>query len=213
MKVHLISSRFRAFAIASTWVVAMAGDFLFLYFFQLVELKNGEIYCTPLYNSPSSYLTFTRVYTALFHITPLVVMTILYCVIAVTLGRQDKALQCRAVHQKDQRKRRAIKMSVCIVAAFYICSLPMLLLFLLLEYMNDTTVPCLFSKVLMFLAYSALFLSSAINPVICMTFVQSYRRGLKEIFNRCCKQPDENGRTRGNNSSRNQTNPENGRES
>ncbi|KAJ7323377.1 Galanin receptor type 1 [Desmophyllum pertusum] len=184
MKVHLISSRFRSFAIASTWIVAMAGNSLFLYFFQLVELKNGDISCTPFYNNPSSYLTFIRVYTALFQITPFVALPILYCVIAVTLRRQDKALQCRAVHQKNQRKRRAIKMSFCIVAAFYICGLPMLLLFLLLEY--DIAVPCLFSKVLTLVAYPALFLSSAINPIICMTSVQSYRRGLKDIFNWCC---------------------------
>ena len=175
MKVHLISSRFRVFAIASTWIVAMAGNSVYLY-----ALAEQNVICNNFYNT--SNLTYTRVYTALFQITPLVVVTILYCVIAVTLRRQDRALQCRAVHQKNQRKRRAIKMSLCIVAAFYICDLPMLLFAIVWEYF---TVSCPLLKVLLICASVMLYLASAINPIICMTFVQSYRRGLKDIFNSC----------------------------
>ncbi|KAJ7378240.1 Galanin receptor type 1 [Desmophyllum pertusum] len=99
---------------------------------------------------------------------------------AVTLRRQDKALQCRAVHQKDQRKRRAIKMAVCVMAAFYICNLPLLIAYIVFE--SGITVSCL----AWFLTYVLFYLSSAINPIICMAFVQSYRRGLREIFDPCC---------------------------
>ena len=123
MKVHLISSRFRIFAIISTWFVACIINSFILYLFYL-EQNHGEIFCMPLENPPFSFVTYSRVYTALFHILPLVAMAILYCVIAVTLRRQDKALQCRAVHQKHQRKRRAIKMSFSVVAGFYVCFLP-----------------------------------------------------------------------------------------
>ena len=180
MKVYLISSRFRAFAIGSTWVVAMVGNSIYLYTFELTD-ENEEIICNNFYNT--SDLTYTRVYTALFQIAPLIVVTILYLVIAVTLRRQDKALQCREVHQKDQRKRRAIKMSFCIMTAFSICGLPMLLFAIFWEY--GITVSCSSSKALLNVASVMLFLSSAINPIICITFVQSYRRGLKEIFNSC----------------------------
>ena len=182
MKVHLISSRFRAFAIGSTWVVAFMANSMYLYVSQLVE-KNGEPFCTPFHSTTFLKITYLRVFTALFQIFPLVVMTFLYLVIAVTLRRQDKALQCRAVQQGAQRKRRAIKMSFCVMASFYICFLPMLFVLLCLEY--EIELSCLFSAVLWFMAYFALYLSSAINPIICVTFVQSYRLGFKEILNRC----------------------------
>ncbi|KAL9965678.1 hypothetical protein ACROYT_G029515 [Oculina patagonica] len=182
MKVHLISSRCRVFAIASTWVVAIIGNSFFAYVYNLVG-KNGDIFCVPMDNIPVSFITYLKLYSVLFQILPVIAMTILYCVIAVTLRRQDKALQCRAVHQKDQRKRRAIKMSVCIMTAFYICAFPMLLVFLFREY--DVTLSCSFWKALWFLANLTLLLSSVVNPLICVAFTQNYRLGLKEIFRSC----------------------------
>ena len=180
MKVHLISSRFRIFAIASTWVVAIIVNYLVIYAYHLVE-RNGEIVCFPDFNNTLfSYLTYSRVYSVVFQILPLVAMTMLYIAIAVTLRRHDKALQCRTVHQKDQRKRRAIKMSFFIMSAFYICALPIMTLFLLLEY--EVELSCSVLKALWFLGYVTLFLSSVVNPVICVVFIQNYRLGLKEIF-------------------------------
>ena len=168
MKVHLISSRFRVFAIGSTWVVAITGNFLLLFEFRLVE-KNGDIFCLPPDITSVSYVTFLRVYTVLFQILPVVVMTILYILIAVTLRRQDRALPFRAVHQKDQRKRRAIKMSFCILTVFYICDLPIVLAILFMQY--GVTISCTFYKALWLLALFTLFLSSAVNPVICVAFI------------------------------------------
>ncbi|XP_078381523.1 neuropeptides capa receptor-like [Oculina patagonica] len=182
MKVHLISSRFRVFAITSTWVIATIGSTIYLYASHLVD-RNGKTFCVPLYNTFFSYMTYLRVHTALFQILPLVVITILYCVIAVTLRRRDKILQCRAVHQKDQKKRRAIKMTFCIMASFYICFLPILFRLLVLEY--NIELPCLFPAVLWHVGFCGVYLSAAINPIICISFVQSYRLGLKEMLNWC----------------------------
>ncbi|KAJ7323376.1 hypothetical protein OS493_031851 [Desmophyllum pertusum] len=159
------------------------GRKLFRFVFFYVDRKKRENYLHGF-----SLISILRLecITALFQIVSFVALPILYCVIAVTLRRQDKALQCRAVHQKNQRKLRAIKMSVCIVAAFYICFLPARLALIIGRYKIE--VSCSFSKVLRFLPFFMLYLSSAINPIICMTFVKSYRLGLKEIFNwRCSK--------------------------
>ena len=184
MKVHLISSRFRVFAIASTWVVAMITNSPILYAYQLVE-NDGETFCRPGYDNSFSFITYLRVGATLFLILPLVAMTILYCVIAVTLRRQDKVLQCSSVHQKDQRKRRAIKMSLCVMAGFYICFLPALFISLIVQY--HIAVSCLLLKVLWFKATLLGLLSSTINPVICMAFVQSFRREFMRILNLCCR--------------------------
>ena len=112
---------------------------------------------------------------------PFIAVTILYCVIAATLRRQQKALPCSEVHQKTRRKQEAVKMSFCIMAAFYICALPLILQQIFFEL--RIAVSCSFIKVYMILGYLVFYLSSTINPIICLTFVGSYRRGFKEI---CC---------------------------
>ena len=182
MKVHLISSRFRVFAMASTWLLAMVGNCLDFYIYELAE-EGEEKVCMKLYGDTLLIKTYAKVRTTVFLIAPFVAMTVLYCVIAVTLRRQDKALHCSAVHQKDQRKRRAIKMSFCIMTSFYIAFLPVLVGFLIKQY--EVTVSCSFLKALWFLAPCAVYISSVINPIICILFVQSYRRGLKEIIISC----------------------------
>ena len=101
----------------------------------------------------------------------------------MSLRRNDKALQCRAVQQKDQIKLRAIKMSFCVVAGFYLCFLPA---FLSLIWQYGIAVSCLVLKVLGFVMDSLLWFSSTINPVICMLFVQSFRREFIQITNSCC---------------------------
>lgn len=109
-------------------------------------------------------------------------MALLYGAIAVVVRSKNKAFQSRAVHQKSRKKQRAINMAICIMLSFYICTFPLLLAFILLEY-NLAPVPCL----VWFIVYASYYLSSAINPIICLTFVQSYRRGLKSISVTCSR--------------------------
>ena len=85
--------------------------------------------------------------------------------------------------QVHKKKLRAIKMAFCIMAAFYICIFPIVLYFILWEY--KIAVSRSFSNKLLFIASVMLFLSSATNPVICVSFVQSYRQALKAILCSC----------------------------
>ena len=179
MKAHLISSRLRAFAIASTWIVAMVINSSDLYTYGLVQ-RNGEAICIYSNNAIFSFMNDGKVHIYVFHILPMVTLTILYFAIVVAVRRQDKALRCPAVHQKDRRKQQAVKMSLSVVAAFIICSLPMTLYNILDEY--KIPVSCTFEKTFLFLSYLMFYLSSTINPIICFSFVGSYRRGLREIF-------------------------------
>lgn len=185
MKVHHFSSRSRACAIASTWVLAFLANAFGLYAFELVKLKKETI-CSNFHNLSFSYVTFSKVYTILFQIVPMVGMTITYSFIAVTLRRQDNVLRSQSVQGAYQQKRRAIKMALFTMSAFYICVLPMMIVFILWEY--KIRLPCSFSRVYLFFAALMLYLSSVINPVICISFVQSYRLGLRDIFYSCwCK--------------------------
>ncbi|XP_078374362.1 QRFP-like peptide receptor [Oculina patagonica] len=178
MKVQLISSRFRTFAIAAIWILAVTVNSLNFYAYKLVE-KNEETICTYLENTAFSYRRYHFVRTILFIVAPLVATTTLYCVIAVTLRKKHKTLRGSSVHQKDQRKQQAIKMTLCVIAAFYICNIPTLISLLFDE--SQITISCSFSKVLWALVRVTFYLSTTVNPIICMTFVKSYRQGFKEV--------------------------------
>ena len=134
--------------------------------------------CTDYYINILTDLQYGRI-TALFYFVPLITMAILYSIIAVTLRRQDKVSCCAAVTGKDHRKKRAIKMTFCVTASFYLCGLPMLLSVIFREY--DIVTSCSFYKVFMPFAVIMLYLTATVNPIICLTFVQNYRHGLKEL--------------------------------
>ena len=86
MKVHAISSRCRALAITCTWIIGLA--------LKSLDLSTVEIKITadgPTCRKRIDTIAFS-LYAACFQIAPLILMTILYCVIAWTLQRQNKAL-------------------------------------------------------------------------------------------------------------------------
>ena len=180
MKVHLISVKFRVFAISSTWILAMAVHSSDLYTYRLVEM-NKEISCKHVKNEIFSFMNDGKVHVYVLHVLPLITLAILYCLIAVTLRKQDKVLGSAEPHQHNQRKRQAIKMSLCTIAAFCICTLPLTLLNIVDDY--KIQVPCKLYKPFSFLSDLVFYLSSGINPLICFSFVGSYRHGLKEILN------------------------------
>ena len=130
MKNYFISSRFRAFAIASTWMVAMIINSTDLY--TTTFLKNGgALYCYSDKNTFLLHKTIMYARIVLTCIAPMFIMTIVYCAIAVTLRRQDKTLLCAAVHESHQRKKHAIKMSICIIGTFYVFILPYTIIMLI----------------------------------------------------------------------------------
>lgn len=178
MKAHLVTSRFRNIVIAAIWIWAGMTNALDLFAYGLVELRNGGTACTYLNNLIFSLHIYKTVRIGLFIIGPLIIITILYCVIAVTLRTQDRSFRGTSVHQKDQRKQQAIKMTLCVIAAFYICIFPSALL----NALNENGISCFVFKMLRFSSDAMLYLSSSMNPIICIIFVQSFRQGFKEII-------------------------------
>ena len=178
MKARLISSRFRAFAISSTWIFAVGLNGLDLYSSELI-LENGTISCGEDSTSPTSVAyRYTRVTVA--YIGPMILITVLYSAIAVTLRRQNKVLQCHTAQRTDHKKRQAIKMSLCIVALFYLFFLPFAMTLALWNTL--VSLSCSFFNHFIRFSSSAVYISSTTNPIICFTFIESYRRGLREVL-------------------------------
>ena len=130
-KLHLISSRFRAFAIASTWIVAVMFNSIELHVSDLVK-ENGEIMCKGMSNSLLYIYLLDMCELPLFTSwAPLIAIRFLfYCAIVVTLRRKDTVLRCAGVRRNDQIKRQATRMSICVVVTFYLRFLPFITLLL-----------------------------------------------------------------------------------
>ena len=159
MKIHLITSRFRSLAIASTWIVAVTANAVDLYYSELL-IENGNIRCSNLDRTSLLFIAISYVRLVFFGIAPMVLITILYFAIAFTLRKQDKMLQCTTVHRNDHKKRQAMKMSLCIVGLFY---LPYVTALVLWE--TSVSKTCLY-KHLWFLPWSFIYLRQQIQSFV-----------------------------------------------
>ena len=182
LKAHLISSRFRAFAITSIWIVAVIINSIDLCTTKLVEY-DGNFYCIREEITSWTINIFAYGRIVLVSIAPLIVITVLYSAIAVTLRRQNISLRCTAVKKNDQRKRQAVKMSLCIIVSFNLCVTPYIVFGM--AYLSGEKFPCSVNGLLGLFSVLGIYLSSTTNPLICFIFVKNYRRGLGRLFSLC----------------------------
>ena len=68
-------------------------------------------------------------------------------------------------------------MAVIILVLFYICVIP----YTLLRFVDFWKPSCAFLRSFYFISILMFFSSSVVNPIICLSFVESYRRGLRNI--------------------------------
>ena len=162
MKLGLISSKIRKIAIASTWIVA--GAFYFPWLLSSGLAEYGKITFCSLVNIQSIFPSreaeqgYGWLYVALCFLAPLFLITILYSAIPITLKRG---------------KNTYADTAVVVLVMFYICVIP----YTLSLFINSWKSSCAH-----FIAIIMLYFSSVVNPsIICLSFVESYRRGLRNI--------------------------------
>ena len=188
IKRGLISTKIRTTAIVSTWI--LGGLFFFpslvtsgLY----TDLHNNTI-CTSvnlksIFPSEQAVEVYYWFHLTLRYAVTLFVIAVLYTAIAIALKKQSKALADTAPNEHCLKKRRqAIQMAVVIVVLFYMCVLPYTL-----QRFIKVRPSCAFQNPFNILAELMMCLSTVVNPVICLLFVESYRRGLRNILCPCSR--------------------------
>ena len=179
MKAHLITPTRRAIALACTWVVALIVNCMDLYVYDLVTKGNTHL-CEMLPGKQTeaiSYIGYTRRFI---YIGPVVVIIVLYSRTIMTLRRKDKVLSHSEAPRAVKNKQRAIKTSFSVVITIVVCFLPWFFVLPLIDFLA-----CSLLRELLFLAYVMFFLSSVINPLVCMLCVQSFRKGLIDVVGSC----------------------------
>ena len=192
IKLGLISPKIRTTAIISSWIIAGLFNSPSLIMSDVVVHDNRKAFCSftddSVYGSDvSAAFLFAQLF--LLFIAPLVVITVLYTAIVIALKRKNRTLSDTAQNlqsQSEKKRKQAIRMVVIIVVLFYICVIPSTLLYFVAYWSLSCPIQRLFYSLASFV-YS---LSSMVNPVICLSFVESYRRGLQNIFCPCAKVPD-----------------------
>ena len=195
LNLGLISKKIRTIAIVSTWIFAGFLNSPSLIVAELVVIGNDTV-CTDVNYSESTFsdqevnTTYAWLQLTFLYIGPLFLITILYSAIAVALKRKNNALVNTAADVKRnpmRNRRQAMLMTVVIVVLYYVCLTPHTLLHLV-TYCNWRT-SCAFQRKLLFIASFSIYSSSIVNPTICLTFVRSYRRGLRNILCPCGRMP------------------------
>ena len=192
MKLGLISGKTRSIAIFSTWICAGFFSSPLLITSKLVacgcDISCGETNIESyLLNKNSAIVAYIWFQFALLIIAPLLVTTVLYTAIAITLKLQKRALAGtppNAQRNAMKKRRQAIKMAVVIMVLFNLCVIPHTLLYLI-PYWKPS---CAIQRVVYFVTSFTFYLSTTVNPIICLSFVESYRRGWINIICPCVRQ-------------------------
>ena len=184
MKIGLVSPTIRITAIVSSWITAIALTTPVLITWELAYKDSCFVlFCSPVNTvsvfpdaeASNAYWIIQLTFILTF---PFTLMTLLYAAIAIALKRRTKALVHVAakIQSRSLRKqKRAVQMCFVIMTAFYICVVPQTLLY----YIYYWTKSCIFLTVYSITADILFYSSAAVNPIICVVFVESYRRGLK----------------------------------
>ena len=149
----------------------------------VLEYADG-LECTPLWSPYFKHYTVAMIAVGFY--VPLVLITILYLTIALTIKSQKTAGE-QSVSRRGQRLKRekiVLKISIAIVSAFTMGWLPLSIWWFVYFYSSDKTViwSCgfrYFTEIVRFLMYSY----CAVSPCICFIFIGHYRQGLKNLVN------------------------------
>ena len=179
----LISLNKCRFFILATWIIAMVVRCPILFFFEVLEYPDG-LECTPLWSPYLKHYTVAMI--AVVFYVPLILITILYLTIALTIKSQKTAGE-QSVSRRGQRLKRekiVLEISIAIVSAFTMGWLPLSIWWFVYFYSSDKTViwSCgfrYFTEIVRFLMYSY----CAVSPCICFIFIGHYRQGLKNLLN------------------------------
>ena len=188
LKLGLISGKIRTIAIISTWVLASVFYFPSLITFELRELDNNT-YCSrvnikSIFPNNGAIEVYHWLHLTIRYFAPLFLTTILYSAIAIVLKRGKQALTDTSSNVPGQRylkkRRQATQMAVVILVLFYICVIP----HTIMDFVHFWRQSCAFLRSFYFIAIFLLLSSTVVNPIICLSFVESYRRGFRNIV--CC---------------------------
>ena len=183
MSVAAITARLRAIFISLTWVIPMG---IFSPYFQLS--RKSKEYERPLPCGTDIRIITNIIFHALFctfyYLIPLVVITILNVFIMKSLQRTNPAIEANSHITKTRREqnKRIMKVLISINVFFFICWTPNWGSIIVFKFSKDIFEAYKLEMLFVFCYYFLPFVSTAVNPVILLTFSSNYRQTLKNYL-------------------------------
>ena len=197
LKVRLITTKLRATLLFATWLISMGYCIPMFYYFR-VEKVGQETFCRFSWNSYARMVYYITG-LALFEVMPLIIIIILYSCIMRVLSKRPKPnypRRCNSEQNRRNQNKTIMRIFKSIVLAYFI-SYSFYCIYLFLK----ITSPNLFIKDRCKLIFGFAFFvlpsfSTAINPVILLTFSTNFRQALpqlalkRKVHPSCCNAED-----------------------
>lgn len=180
----IITRRMCLFTIFLTWLIPTLFAFPMLFYADLMGDKDFII-CSL---TDVQVLQIWYAVLAGIFATTLVAMLALYTAIGVKLWRRKFPTDIigdakqRALLRRGKRNRDILKMLITLIVAFYVCSLPIIILQLSLAFGFYEVLQVNHGR---FIAVLMLFLNGVINPMIYFKFIKRFRDVFKGALPKC----------------------------
>ena len=180
----LISSKLCPLFILATWIVSIAVNSPYILVDKLVEYPEKlvcERHWNEVFGNSSSYENYVVSDIVIFFVNPLVLITIVYIIIYLSLKSQriPGEQSANTEQQRHQRERNVLKMAIAIVLGFAVCWLPVATFWCIRFFTDDMNCGVQYY----FYVVNCMALANcAINPCICFIFSRNYRNELKALF-------------------------------
>ena len=191
LRAKLITAKARFICIGCTWIIAIAVHAPYFYTFRLFSDNNNVTYCrtswAPAFDHVETRKRFLTTTFITFLLVPIGLLTIMYVTIAwklkTNIRHTELELSCVQLH-RARKVRSTIRMSVAIICAFIVCTIPLVVFLFALTFLWNWNVPpiCAFRDVIPFIPLFMLHSWSAANPCICLTCIKIYRSSLGRIL-------------------------------
>ena len=180
----IVTRRMCFFIIFFTWLIPTLFAFPMLFYADVMDFKDFKI-CSL---SDVQVLKIWYAVLAGIFATTLAAMLALYTAIGVKLWRRKFPAdiigdaKLRAHLRRGKRNRDILKMLITLIVAFYVCSLPIIILQLSLAFGFYEVLQVHHGR---FIAVLMLFLNGVINPIIYFKFIKRFRGVSKGALPKC----------------------------
>lgn len=158
------------------WLVPIALLSPCLYIYTVNDQKICDLHNF----SQAQYRIYMIVISTITFIFPLLVITTLYSAIVFQLHKNSTVLghmlNDKQMERRKRKNRHIFYLSIVIIAAFVILWGP-IQVFLIMYFFNLADPLLLYYWIFILMAYA----TAVVNPLICFTFSNNYRRGMKNV--------------------------------
>ncbi|XP_031561592.1 QRFP-like peptide receptor [Actinia tenebrosa] len=175
----------RKYIIALIWLLIFMLNSPSFYTYRLQKMDDAMFCVTSWYplDTKVSQMTFFSVILAIEFGVPILLMTVLYTWLIISLTSQ-KSLSTQSLHMRKIRRKediRVLRKVLTLLVVFLVSVIPITLLGVFLYYQWDFVLPC-WAWSFAFVVHLLFLSNSAVNPCLCIALNASYKHYIQKLL-------------------------------